>query len=373
MPRLSSSDLSSLLTELYAMPLDPERWLPFLDRLCDATGSRVGARISVRENLPQIVGGTGEAFDPLTQTLYNSHYGLQDPFAAPSMPRLGEGVLRGDELVPQRELMRSEFFDVLLRPYRVKHLTIVPCQLGAGRIEVLSLWRSAQRGPVDEGSMDTLRQIVPHLRSALLLQEKLEVLKERSLLLDTMLGGLSAPVFLLDGTRLVVALNAAAERLAVQGAEVGMYGRRLRMSHPAMQARFDEMLARAFGTGGDGCRPGAMMVPRRQAGPPLQVIALPSLPEGTAAAGSARVMVFVHDTATRPRPRTELMHAIYALTPAEGRLADLLMQGMEMREIAESMRITLETARFHLKRVMAKTGTRRQVELMRLMLMLPGE
>jgi DNA-binding CsgD family transcriptional regulator len=36
------------------------------------------------------------------------------------------------------------------------------------------------------------------------------------------------------------------------------------------------------------------------------------------------------------------------------------------------MTITFETARFNLKRVLAKTGTRRQAELMRLMLSLPG-
>jgi DNA-binding CsgD family transcriptional regulator len=35
--------------------------------------------------------------------------------------------------------------------------------------------------------------------------------------------------------------------------------------------------------------------------------------------------------------------------------------------------ITLETARFHLKRVLTKTGARRQSELMRLMLSLPGQ
>jgi DNA-binding CsgD family transcriptional regulator len=35
--------------------------------------------------------------------------------------------------------------------------------------------------------------------------------------------------------------------------------------------------------------------------------------------------------------------------------------------------IALETARFHLKRVTAKTGTRLQTELMRLMLSLPGQ
>jgi DNA-binding CsgD family transcriptional regulator len=54
-------------------------------------------------------------------------------------------------------------------------------------------------------------------------------------------------------------------------------------------------------------------------------------------------------------------------------LADLLLKGLEVRGIADRLGITIETARFHLKRVLAKTGTRRQTELMRLMLSLPGQ
>jgi DNA-binding CsgD family transcriptional regulator len=66
------------------------------------------------------------------------------------------------------------------------------------------------------------------------------------------------------------------------------------------------------------------------------------------------------------------MKQLYGLTPTEARLADLLLEGLEVRDIANRLTMTLETARFHLKRVLAKTGTRRQTELMRLMLSLPG-
>jgi len=53
-------------------------------------------------------------------------------------------------------------------------------------------------------------------------------------------------------------------------------------------------------------------------------------------------------------------------------LSDLLLRGREMQEVANGLGLTLETARFHTKRVLSKTGTRRQTELMRLMLSLPG-
>jgi DNA-binding CsgD family transcriptional regulator len=74
-----------------------------------------------------------------------------------------------------------------------------------------------------------------------------------------------------------------------------------------------------------------------------------------------------------PKITAGLMKTMYGLTPAESRLADLLLEGLEVRGIADSLGITIETTRFYLKRVLAKTGTRRQSELMKLMLSLPGQ
>jgi DNA-binding CsgD family transcriptional regulator len=88
--------------------------------------------------------------------------------------------------------------------------------------------------------------------------------------------------------------------------------------------------------------------------------------------GQLAALVFVSDPAQRPQSCSTLLRQLYGLSPTECRLADFLHQGLEVREAADRLKTTLETARFHLKRVLAKTGTRRQTELMRLMLSLPG-
>jgi DNA-binding CsgD family transcriptional regulator len=66
------------------------------------------------------------------------------------------------------------------------------------------------------------------------------------------------------------------------------------------------------------------------------------------------------------------LKALYGLNPTESRLANLLVQGLEVREIADRIGITYESTRFNLKRVLEKTSTHRQSELIRLMLSLPG-
>ncbi len=58
---------------------------------------------------------------------------------------------------------------------------------------------------------------------------------------------------------------------------------------------------------------------------------------------------------------------IYQLTPAEMKLCDGLLSSLSLAEIAASRAIAIDTARHQLKTIFAKTGTNRQVELVRLM------
>lgn len=58
---------------------------------------------------------------------------------------------------------------------------------------------------------------------------------------------------------------------------------------------------------------------------------------------------------------------LYGLTNAEARLACALSQGEALGELSRRWDISRETLRTHLKRVLGKTGTSRQSELVRLL------
>jgi DNA-binding CsgD family transcriptional regulator len=58
--------------------------------------------------------------------------------------------------------------------------------------------------------------------------------------------------------------------------------------------------------------------------------------------------------------------AAFGLTAAEVRVLELLVEGKTVNAAAASLNIAATTARTHLARVMQKTGTRRQAELIRL-------
>lgn len=68
----------------------------------------------------------------------------------------------------------------------------------------------------------------------------------------------------------------------------------------------------------------------------------------------------------------EVLAVLYQLTPAEARLAALLAGGAELKDIAGTLGVSLNTARSQLRSVFAKTGTRRQSELIHRILTSPA-
>ncbi|MCJ8158467.1 LuxR C-terminal-related transcriptional regulator, partial [Sphingomonas sp. LaA6.9] len=58
----------------------------------------------------------------------------------------------------------------------------------------------------------------------------------------------------------------------------------------------------------------------------------------------------------------------YGLTPAEARLLSALVAGERLSAYAERTQVSITTAKFHLSALFAKTGVRRQTDLIRLAL-----
>lgn len=77
----------------------------------------------------------------------------------------------------------------------------------------------------------------------------------------------------------------------------------------------------------------------------------------------AMVLLSARDT----QAAGQLVHRNFGLTTAESRLAAKLLQGRRISDAAEDLGMTASTARWHLRNIFSKTGTRRQADLLRLL------
>jgi len=88
--------------------------------------------------------------------------------------------------------------------------------------------------------------------------------------------------------------------------------------------------------------------------------------------GQPASLVFFSDPEVKCVPDAALLARLFGFTRAEARVASLVMQGKIVGDIAATLRITEHTTRNHLKRLFAKTNTRKQGELVYALLSSPA-
>lgn len=370
---ISPKSLSDMLAALYAAPLQPENWQVFLDKLCADLEAVHGALISSNLNCAsaQILAVGGIAFTPETQRLYNQYFSTLDPYPAAFScnPRIGPIV--AEELITREELERTEFYNELAAPNQLHHAVFLPAVLTPERADVITLWRDAKQKPFPE-PCTTLELLLPHLQRSLQLHFELANLRSANRGLERALDAFNRAVFGVNKKGRVLFSNQTALRLIAQGDGLRIEEGSLVADAPAKNAELQFLVEQAAENGAGFSNGTAVLIERKSQKPPLRLTILPFAENLLGHIPGLATLIFVDDPVKKTLSRAAALRALFRLSPAETRLADLLLQGMEIREAADRLGITLETARFHLKQVFAKTGVGRQTELIRLMLSLPG-
>jgi len=116
-------------------------------------------------------------------------------------------------------------------------------------------------------------------------------------------------------------------------------------------------------------RDSAFAVPRAAGKRPLTLfLRAVNAKSDTPSPDEAAVLVMILD-ATQPLETAEAeLRQLYGFTTTEARLANHLMEGLSLEDCCRAMGIRRTTARMHLRNIFAKTGVRRQGELVSLLL-----
>ncbi|WP_321842408.1 helix-turn-helix transcriptional regulator [Paraburkholderia bannensis] len=300
---------------------------------------------------------------------YAQHYGALDPLV-PQARRWPAGTLVTDAMIrPQTAYRNSAFVQEWVRPQGIQaaaFANVLHEQGDAGVLGVLGVLRDVPR-PFEEAELDVLRGLLPHLRNAIRVQRRLQTgdapgahVPLAALDAFDALDGLAQAVLIVDRHAQVVFANraAAAQLVQMQGLRESPHG--LQTPSPEATQRLHALIARAAGDGASVRTGGAMLVERAMAGLPLQLLAAPL------GARHGVAMLMVIDPLAARRGVEQRLIALYALTPAEARVACEIGNGGNPRDIAAALRIAPSTVRTHLHHVFAKTATRGQADLMRL-------
>jgi DNA-binding CsgD family transcriptional regulator len=243
------------------------------------------------------------------------------------------------------------------------------CSFKDGDVDAVSLWRSPKHDPPDGRATLLLECLIPHIRTALQLRKRLTATDAVRIFSEASLDAMSIGAFLVNSKGKVQHMNRLASTHLEGGACLRFDKGRLTTNAPeAPSGRLEQLIAQATSIETlDYGLAGSMRVSH------FNVTVVPVPQQNQILRHDLYALVFVTDTRQPAKSRAAAMRQLYGLTPSEARVADRLLDGLEVREIADRLGITFETCRFHLKRIFSKTSTRRQAELIRLMLSLPGQ
>ena len=167
----------------------------------------------------------------------------------------------------------------------------------------------------------------------------------------------------------VVFANAKAEDFARRGMGLRYERGRLAATSPALTARLHALARKAASPKtGEAHAGGTLELSRGENCPPLIAHVIPlALNRAPASLDLDRpaAALFVIDSAANLDATAQRFAVQFGLTGAETRILVELVRGNGLLSAAAQLKITEATARTHARRILAKTETRRQTELIR--------
>jgi DNA-binding CsgD family transcriptional regulator len=182
-------------------------------------------------------------------------------------------------------------------------------------------------------------------------------------------------VVLLDRKGRVLFMNRAAEVQVDEGDGLSVDSEgRLVAALASDTARLLGAVRAAADERAGGGASGVIALPRRVPARPhhLLVAPLPALGSREASAIGPACVVLLSNPRAGAQLDEDLLQRLYGLTPAESRVVTLMIQGHDVKSVSRLLNVSVSTTRTHVKRVLAKTSTRRQAELAVLVLSGPA-
>ena len=373
---LSGEDkVLDLVAAIYDTALDASLWPDLLNRIGDAVGS------------PQIMFGFYDAASGLTEI----HAPRTDPDVARSCAEWGAGnplpglsaaeqpgkVFTITDFLTQDEFKRTAFYREWWRPHRWSLEPITTNLLVDGNAAaILSVSKALDRPAFSSGEKRLFATLAKHLVRGFELQRRLYPLTLASENALTGLGKLPQGLLIVDAEARLVFANGTARALLDAGDGLRVESGAMVTARDASSEQILHRLIAACGTEpGAASFSGGEVAVRRGAGRlPLNLLVMPIKPEtATTFIPWSRprrpaAVLIISDPEMETRARAERLRERFAFTRAEAAFALEIVKGDGRKAAADRLGITVGTARSHLTRIFDKTGSRRQAELVRLLL-----
>lgn len=368
---IDAAALSTLLALTYRGPQDATPWAGLLEHLRQRLAASFVTLVlrNPAEERPGLIVNAAQ-HGPLLpgEPSYSEHYYAICPF----LDWPAEQVASADQVLGAKVWLAHDFYRHYLQPLDLRYVLVANMRTAAGMHCALFVCRDHRSRDFDAAEIALLRILLPHLEQAVDLHSAVDQLDSERLLYAATIDRLLVGTAILDESGKVMRCNRAAQQLLA--------------SHDGLDCRQDKLCA--FGAQdnrnlqkaiqavlqqrrrGNDEHVEVLILARPTGDMPLNLLLRPIALSYQAQGGLQRpaVAVFIRDPADSPQASRKLLRSLFQLTRTETEVAMLIMDGLTLDESAETLGVSRNTVRAHLRGVFAKTGVTRQAQLIKTLL-----
>lgn len=363
----SEKDILRLIDALYSCAEGASPWSVFLDSLAEAAGASV-----VSLTVHQLNGrGSGvESYvgaDPGEFRNYVQHYARLNPWFS-GASRFPEGtILSTDEVLPVQALRKTAFYNEWGKKNHVTHALGGAITIQGDTMCFLAVNRGDSHPSFEETERQLLQSLMPHLRRAVSLHNRLAFLAEQ----QWVLGALSFPLIHVASDGTILWTNVVGERFLREGHGLFIRGGKLHAEFPEQDSRLRGMLGadRRIIIGSSVGYGGWLRINRGDDDSALSLFLVRApcgvRPLAATLRSSDGFLIFVAAQSMNPEVLEGRLRDIWKLTSAESALVSELLDSDNLQVAADRLQISRNTAKTQLASVFQKAGVRKQSELVR--------
>lgn len=270
-----------------------------------------------------------------------------------------------DKYIPDHEFYNSDYYNGLLKNFTDIRYCMGVLLPGKDQSWMLGWHRSKKQGAFQDIDEHRMELLIPDLRRLAAVRTRLADAVQAHRRASDALDTLTQAVMLVDQRGRLLSANQQARELLRQRDGVTLSARgELKPSCPVSARQFERLVSdTCCGRSANNQR---MTFPRLSGSPMLLVDVVPATPQRL-----GRSLVVVTDPAAVTPNVASSLSSYFSLTMAESRLVQELALGVTLKEAAERIEISINTAKSQLKSLNEKLSISSRAELMLIIQKLP--
>lgn len=376
MGHISTDQQSRLLAHLYSGTIEYGQWSDFL-RVLATTFDGVNASLATLDTATgkPLVQYTSRAFDRRWYDQYTSHYARISPlrrvmFRTENMGR----VMTCDQIMSPQDFENSEFYRDYLAGYGIRYVLGSVFKIDENTASYMAVHRAPDAGAFDVHQIGAAQSLLPHLQLAYRIRKQFIGAGRYEDVSQQYMDAKNKGLICLDWQGRIVSMNREAERIIALDDGIGYAQGRFLTLKREDELRLRNLLkeccqpAEDTSAAAPSAPPGGTVVlPRNEGKPSYSLWVFPIHGRTTQFdRNQIAAAIEIVDPLNSPQKSAQALLGGYGLTPAELRLAEALIRGYQLKDIAIRFNVSINTLKVQRRSLYRKIGATRHFDLLAL-------